>query len=136
MHRGDVLRSLLLPAALLVAGCGSSDDAEKELRSIASRAATAHLVTGEWERGAAATPYASSTLRVIAGNLEKDSSSLASLPLPARHRGILGAHLSELSLAVREAGAAVSQGNRPAARNAMQRMDAVARAFIPPVATP
>ena len=84
MHGGAALHSMLLSAALLLAGCGSANDPKKELSAIASRGATAQLVTGEWARGAVTAAYASSTLRIIAGNLDTDSSSLAALRLPAR----------------------------------------------------
>ncbi|MDQ6885704.1 MAG: hypothetical protein M3068_00280 [Gemmatimonadota bacterium] len=136
MHGVAALRSVLLSAALLLAGCDSADDPKKELSAISSRGATAQLVTGEWVRGAVTAAYASSTLRILARNLDKDSSSLAALRLSARQRDGALAHLKALSLAVTEAGDAVSKGSQPAARHALLRIGAETREFDQPARQP
>lgn len=65
---------------LLLTACtskSSSDDVSKELQSVKSWAATAHMVGDAWKRGAVPTAYAKQTLAKTQQELKKEVDSFS-----------------------------------------------------------
>lgn len=74
---------------LLLTACtskSSGDDVSKELQSVKSWAATAHMVGDAWKRKAVPTAYAKQTLTKTQEELKKETDSLSKLSIDEQKR--------------------------------------------------
>jgi hypothetical protein len=80
LRHGNAAVGLTLLAGLSAAGCGGSDP-EKELRKVASWAATAHLVADARVAGSVSARYATQILVAAVQQLDEESRSLRTAQL-------------------------------------------------------
>lgn len=115
--------SLLLLLTIL-GGCSSkssSDELNKELQTVQSWAATAHLVGDTWLRGDVPTAYAKRTLSTTQKELQNELNNL-SQKAPPQSRSTLIAQLQRLQGTVQEMSKAVELKNSTAMKQQIQEL--------------
>lgn len=91
----------------------SADELAKELQTVTSWAATAHMVGDAWTRGVVPTAYAKQTLEKAQKELHKEIDKLTQKSDP-QDRATLQEQLRRLESTVGQMSTAVEQGNRTA----------------------
>ncbi len=117
--------SLLLLLTILSAcsSKSSSDELAKELQTVKSWTATAHLVGDTWMRGDVPTPYAKQTLSKTRTELQNEVDTL-SQKAPAQNRTTLVVQLQRLQETVEQMSKAVEQKDARAMQQQIQQLSA------------
>ena len=118
------LASLLLVLKLLVA-CSSQSPAEeitKEIQTVLSWAATAHMVGGAWARGAVPTAYAQQTLDKTQKQLAEETDTLSHLSADSKQRHTVLEHLQSLKSTVGQMSKSVEQKDYSAIALQLQQL--------------
>jgi cell division septum initiation protein DivIVA len=84
MYRTQIrtgLVSLITASTILVAGCGKSgsDQLDRELKQVASWAATARMVADSWSNGTVPAAYARRTLETLSQQLQMNAEKIQSI---------------------------------------------------------
>ncbi|AFY91301.1 hypothetical protein [Chroococcidiopsis thermalis] len=98
----------------------SSSAAKKELQTIGSWTATAHLLADEWLQGAVPNVYARQTLQKVEKNLQQEVDTLTKADL--RKYSHLPTKLQQLQQSVHLLSAAIAQGNRATVTQQIQQL--------------
>jgi len=117
--------SLLLLLTIL-SGCSrksSADELTKELQTVKSWAATAHLVGDTWIRGDVPTAYAKRTLSTTQKELQKEKDNL-SQKAPPQSRAMLVAQLQHIQATVEQMSKAVEQKDSKTMNQQIQELSA------------
>jgi hypothetical protein len=119
-----VARLVLIAGLLALAGCSGSGGA-RDVRTLASWAATADMVAGAWSDGMAPRAY---SLRAVGRAREALTKHARRLDdLPAELRGRVGAALQRLDRAAADLAAAIERRDRAGAAGTRKRLQAEAR---------
>lgn len=114
-----------------VAACSPKQKASeltKELKTVTSWAATAHMVGDSWLRDTVPTAYAKQTLQRTQKELQKETSSLEKVA-PARDRTKVLEQLQRLGYTVREMTVAVERKDRYIMTQQIQQLSTQEQAF-------
>ncbi|HEY9672163.1 MAG TPA: hypothetical protein V6D11_12005 [Waterburya sp.] len=117
--------SLLLVLTILSAcsSKSSADEVTKELQSVKSWAATAHLVGDSWIRKDVPTAYAKQTLSKAQQELQKEQDNL-SQKAPPQSRAMFIAQVQHLQATVAHMSEAVEEKNSQAMSQELQQLSA------------
>lgn len=135
------MRSLKFSVLLLlstVTACSSQPSADKlakELQTVTSWAATAHMVGDSWLRGTVPTVYAKQTLQTAQEELQKETSALAKAA-PVGDRTQVLAQLERLKYTLRQMAATVEQKDRSGLTQQVQQLALQEQALKRLVPTP
>jgi len=128
----DLLRfpySVLLVAILTACNSQSSSiNAKKELQTIDSWTATAHLLADEWLRGAVPNIYAQQTLQKVEKNLQQEADTLTKGNLVRKYPN-LPTQLQQLQQSVHFLSAAIAQANRATVTQKVQQLSTQEQEF-------
>lgn len=99
----------------------SVDKLAKELKTVASWAATTHMVGDAWLRGRVPTAYAKRTLQSAQKELQKETNTLAKVaPAPDRTKAL--AQLEHLKYSIKQMTAAIEHEDRQAMTQQIQQL--------------
>lgn len=110
-----LISNSLLFVILFIASCSSKNSPEeltKELDTVSSWAATAHMVSEAWIHQAVPTNYAKQTLKTTQKQLQKETDKLSELSISPKQRRTVLEPLEQLKTTVSQISAAVQQKNR------------------------
>ncbi|OKH58010.1 hypothetical protein NIES2130_16845 [Scytonema sp. HK-05] len=102
---------------LLIASCSnkkSTEEVTKDLDTISSWAATAHMVGDAWIRKAVPTNYAKQTLKTTQEQLQKETDNLSKLSIPPNQQQSLLKPIQQLKYIVDQMSLAVEKKDRSA----------------------
>ena len=99
----------------------SSINAKKELQTIDSWTATAHLLADKWLQGAVPNVYTRQTLQKVEQNLQQEANTLTKADL-VRQYPDLPTQLQQLQQSVHLLSAAIAQGNRATVTQKVQQL--------------
>ena len=124
--------SLLLVLTILSAcsSKSSADEVTKELQSVKSWAATAHLVGDSWMHQDVPTAYAKQTLSKAQQELQKEQDNL-SQKAPPKSRSLLIAQVQHLQATVAQMSEAVKEKNFKAMSQQIQQLSAQEQMMSP-----
>lgn len=116
--------SLLLLVKLLSAcsSQSSSDELAKELQTVKSWAATAHLVGDSWTQGNVPEAYAKQTLEKTQEELKNETDTLSKLSIESSQRDTLLDQLKRLENTVGQMSKAVAQKDQKAIAQQIQQL--------------
>lgn len=120
IHSSGLL--LLLTLLTACSSKSSSEELTKELQTVSSWTATAHMVGDAWVRGSVPTAYAKQTLSTAQQELQKESDTLAQLSISPTQRPTLLENLHRLEQTVGQMSTAVEQADRTAMTQEIQKL--------------
>ncbi|MBW4635128.1 MAG: hypothetical protein KME30_25490 [Iphinoe sp. HA4291-MV1] len=118
-------QSLLFFLILYITSCSSKKSTEeltKELETVSSWTATAHMVSEAWLRDAVPTAYAQQTLKTTQKELQKETDNLSKLSIPPKQQQTTLKLIQELKYTVGQMSAAVEQKDRSAIATQLKQL--------------
>ncbi|OKH50370.1 hypothetical protein NIES2101_19515 [Calothrix sp. HK-06] len=112
---------------LLLTACtskSSTNDVSKELRSVKSWAATAHMVGDAWKRGAVPTAYAKQTLKKTQEELKKETDSLSKSSIDEEKRASILKSLFSLQTTLTQMSTSIEHKSYKALTQEIQQLSA------------
>lgn len=122
-----LMRSIGSLVLLLLTACtskSSSDDVLKELQSVKSWAATAHMVGDAWKRGAVPTAYAKQTLAKTQKELKKEVDSLSESSIDKEKRASIIKSIFSLQVTLTQMSTSIEHKNYQALTQEIQQLSA------------
>lgn len=113
---------LLLKLLLACSSQSSSEDLAKELQTVKSWAATAHLVGDSWMRGNVPEAYTKQTLEKTQEELKHETDTLSKLSIESSQRDTVLEQLKRLENTVAQMSKAVEQKDQKAIAHQIQQL--------------
>jgi hypothetical protein len=129
-----IRRAALSVPLLLLTACGSRSPAARateEAQTVASWAATTHLVADRWLARAVPDAYARHSLETVRKTLAREATKAASDELPAEMRGPIRAAIEAVDRSAAAVYAAVERHDRTAVAEQIGRLAEVQRSLAP-----